>query len=134
VNVSSRRSSDKKIRMEKVWLMAVGGWLAAGADRRGYGAVVEYLAAECRRYGTSIHLGAAATAVDTGHGRIAARCRDGAILEGDAAIFSVPVPLLSEIVLPPRPTREGGGGQHRNRIWQCCQNSAAIRNRVVGYL
>jgi hypothetical protein len=38
-------------------------------------------------------------------GRIAARCRDGAIFEADAAILTVPLPLLSEIVLP-SPARE----------------------------
>ena len=44
----------------------------------GYGALIEYLAADCRRHGTSIHLGAALTALDTDAKGITARCRNGA--------------------------------------------------------
>jgi monoamine oxidase len=71
-----------------------------GRIREGYGALVEYLASECRRQGAAIHLGAAVTAIDESGERIAARCHDGAIFEADAAIITVPLPLLSEIVLP----------------------------------
>ena len=45
------------------------------------------------------------TAIDGETGRIAARCHDGAAVEADAAILTVPLPLLSEIALPPS-TRE----------------------------
>ena len=40
------------------------------------------------------------TAIDADRGRIAACCHDGAILEADAAILTVPLPLLPEIALP----------------------------------
>jgi monoamine oxidase len=60
---------------------------------------------DCRWLGAAIHLGAAVTAINEDRGRIAARCRDGAIFEADAAILTVPLPLLSEIVLP-SPARE----------------------------
>jgi monoamine oxidase len=76
-----------------------------GRVAEGYGALVEYLVSECRRLGAAIHLGAAVTAINEDRGRIAARCRDGAIFEADAAILTVPLPLLSEIVLP-SPARE----------------------------
>jgi monoamine oxidase len=39
-------------------------------------------------------------AIEERRGGIAARCRDGALLEGDAAILTVPLPLLNEIELP----------------------------------
>jgi monoamine oxidase len=71
-----------------------------GRIGEGYGALVEYLASECRRQGAAIHLGASVTAIDEARGRIAARCHDGAIFEADAAILTVPLPLLSEIALP----------------------------------
>src|SRR6266851_2372574 len=71
-----------------------------GRIAEGYGALVAYLASECRRQGAAIHLGASVTAVDEARGRIAARCHDGAIFEADAAIITVPLPLLSEIALP----------------------------------
>ena len=81
-------------------------WLDRGEGQQGriaegYGALVEYLAAECRRHGAAIHLGAAVTAIDEGRGRIAARCQNGAVFEADAAVLTVPPPLLSEIALPP---------------------------------
>ncbi|HZU89021.1 MAG TPA: FAD-dependent oxidoreductase, partial [Stellaceae bacterium] len=46
-------------------------------------------------------LGAAVAAIGGARGRIAARCRDGAIFAADAAILAVPLPLLSDIALPP---------------------------------
>jgi monoamine oxidase len=81
-------------------------WMGRGLGQQGriaegYGALIEFLASECRGHGASIHLGAAVTAIDVGAGRIAARCRNGAVFEGDAAILTVPLPLLSEIALPP---------------------------------
>ena len=72
-----------------------------GRIAQGYGALVEYLLSECRGHGAAIHLGSEVTAVDESRGRIAARCRHGAIFESDAAILSVPLPLLAEIALPP---------------------------------
>jgi phytoene dehydrogenase-like protein len=72
-------------------------WMGRGLGRQGrivggYGALIEHLVCECRRYGASIHLGAAVTAIDAGHQRIAARCHDGAMFEADAAILTVPLP------------------------------------------
>src|ERR1043166_1846900 len=75
-----------------------------GPQRRiveGHGALIEFLVAECRRLGAAIHLGAAVTAIEARGGRIAARCRDGAVHAADAAILAVPVPLLADIALPP---------------------------------
>jgi monoamine oxidase len=81
-------------------------WLGEGRGRQhriveGYGALIEFLASECRKHGASIHLGAVATAVEAAGGGIAAHCRDGTVVEGDAVILTVPLPLLSEIALPP---------------------------------
>jgi monoamine oxidase len=66
----------------------------------GFGALIQYLESECRRHGVAIHLGAAVTAIDETRGGIAARCRDCAVFEADAAIVTVPPLLLSEIALP----------------------------------
>jgi monoamine oxidase len=67
----------------------------------GCGALIDFLVAESRAQGTAIHLGAVVTAIETSGGRIAARCRDGIAHEADAAILTVPLPLLSDIALPP---------------------------------
>lgn len=66
----------------------------------GYGALIKFLVSECRRQGASIHLGSAVTAIDESRGRIAACCHDGATVEADAAILTVPLPILPEIALP----------------------------------
>jgi monoamine oxidase len=67
----------------------------------GYGGVIAFLASECRSVGVSIRLGAAVAAIEERRGRIAARCHDGALMEADAAILTVPLSLLHEIELPP---------------------------------
>jgi monoamine oxidase len=72
-----------------------------GRIAKGYGAVIDHLSSECRRHGAALHLGAAVTAIDEAAGWVAARCYDGAKFEADAAILTVPLPILSQIVLPP---------------------------------
>lgn len=66
----------------------------------GYGALIGFLADDCRRHGAAIHLGAVVAAVELGAGQIAARCADGSRHVGDVAILAVPLPLLKEITLP----------------------------------
>ena len=80
-------------------------WLDEGVEQHGrvaagYGALIAFLADACARHGAAIRLGAAVAAVEMGGGRIGLRCRDGAHLEGDAVIVTVPLPLLPEIAFP----------------------------------
>jgi monoamine oxidase len=80
-------------------------WMGHGLGRQGrvaggYAALIRFLVSECRRQGASIHLGSAVTAIDESRGRIAACCHDGATVEADAAILTVPLPILLEIALP----------------------------------
>ncbi len=80
-------------------------WTSRGAGRHGrlaggYGALISFLVSECRREGVSIRLGAAVTAIEERRGRLAARCHEGALLEADVAILTVPLPLLHDIELP----------------------------------
>jgi monoamine oxidase len=92
-----RRASTVALRDE--WMARDDG--PPGRLAKGYGALIEYLASECRRHGAALHLGAEVTGVGEACGRVAARCRDGAAYEADAVILSVPPPLFSEIALPP---------------------------------
>ena len=96
-----RRISTFAVRDE--WLAREEG--EQGRIAEGHGALVDYLASECRRRGATLRLGAEVTAIEERHGRIAARCRDGGVFEADAAILALPLPLLGEIALPP----EAGG-------------------------
>ena len=74
----------------------------------GYGAVIEHLRSDCRKHGAAIHLGAVVTALDRVRGGIAARCRDGSVFAADAAVLTVPLPLLAEIELPPAARERAG--------------------------
>jgi monoamine oxidase len=80
-------------------------WMAEGLHRQqriaeGYGALLEFLAAECRRLGVAISLSAAVRAIESSAGHVSVRTSHEA-LRGDAAIITVPLPLLNEIELPP---------------------------------
>jgi monoamine oxidase len=72
-----------------------------GRIAEGYGALIKYLVSACRRHGASIHFGAPVAAIIENRRGIAVICKDGSTLEADAAILTVPLPLLPEITLPP---------------------------------
>ena len=91
-----RRASTLALRDE--WMARDEG--QHGRIAKGYGELIEYLSSECRRHGAALHLGEAVAAIDEACGRVAVRCYDGATFEADAAILTVPLPLLSEIALP----------------------------------
>src|SRR5205823_11186880 len=91
-----RRASTLALREE--WMARDDG--LHGRIAEGYGALIAYLASECRRHGAAIHLGAAVAAIDESGAGIAVRCHDGAVVEADAAILTVPLPLLFDIALP----------------------------------
>jgi monoamine oxidase len=91
-----RRASTLALRDE--WMARDDG--PHGRIAKGYGALIDHLLSECRRHGATLDLGAAVTAIDEARGGIVARCGDGATFEADAAILTVPPPLLSEIALP----------------------------------
>ncbi len=91
-----RRASTLALRDE--WLSRDDG--PHGRIAKGYGALIEHLSSECRRHGAALHFGAAVTAIDDLRGRIAVRCCHGAMFEADAAVLTLPPPLLSEIALP----------------------------------
>src|SRR5438477_8596759 len=84
-----RRASTLALRDE--WMARDDG--QHGRIAEGYGALIEYLASECRGHGATIRLGAAVTAIDETRGGIGARCRDGAAFEAEVAIVTVPPPL-----------------------------------------
>ncbi|WP_027577968.1 NAD(P)/FAD-dependent oxidoreductase [Bradyrhizobium sp. Ai1a-2] len=66
----------------------------------GYGALIAYLAAECRRQAAVIHLNSAVRAIEAADGRALVHCANGEKYAGDRVILTVPLPVLQEIVLP----------------------------------
>jgi monoamine oxidase len=80
-------------------------WMARGIEQQGriaegYGAVMNFLLAECRRLGAAVEFGAEATAAEADAQKVSVRCRDGRSVAADAAILAVPLPLLGGIALP----------------------------------
>ncbi len=65
----------------------------------GYGALIEFLAAECRRHGVAIYFGCVVSAIEEEGGAMAVRCADGDVHSCDRVILTVPLPLLREIAL-----------------------------------
>ncbi len=81
-------------------------WLGAdrGAQTRivgGYGALTDFLVAECRKHGAAIKFGAVMRAIERAGNSAVVRCADGSSVTCNAVILTVPVPLLKEIELPP---------------------------------
>jgi monoamine oxidase len=80
-------------------------WMNSGRSKQarivgGYGALIDFLTAECGRYGVVIHLGAVVSAIETIKGRALLRCADGKAYAGDAVVVTVPLPLLRQIAFP----------------------------------
>jgi monoamine oxidase len=92
-----RRASTLALRDE--WMARDDG--PHGRIAKGYGALIEYLLSECRRHGAALHLDAPVIRIEEARGRVAVRCHHGAAFEANAAVLTVPPPLLSEIALPP---------------------------------
>ncbi|MDA9436860.1 flavin monoamine oxidase family protein [Bradyrhizobium sp. CCBAU 51627] len=66
----------------------------------GYGGLIDFLVAACRKCGVAIHLGAVVTAIEESGDKIVVRCAGGAMQTCDRLILTVPLPLLRQIALP----------------------------------
>jgi monoamine oxidase len=81
-------------------------WMDGGRSTQariagGYGALIDFLVAECRREGTAIRLGSAVTAIETLHGgNVLIRSATGGTFVGGTAVLTVPPPVLQDIALP----------------------------------
>jgi monoamine oxidase len=81
-------------------------WMGTGRSRQarvvgGYGALIDFLAATCRKHGVALQFGAVVKAIETDAGGVAIRCVDGSSFDCSTVIVTVPVPVLKEIALPP---------------------------------
>jgi monoamine oxidase len=80
-------------------------WMERGLSQQGriaggYGALMEFLLAECRRQGVTVQFGAPVTAISIDRPKVTVRCRDGTSRVADGAVLTVPLPLLRSIALP----------------------------------
>ncbi|MCP3412015.1 NAD(P)/FAD-dependent oxidoreductase [Bradyrhizobium sp. CCGB01] len=90
------RASTLALREE--WMD--GGHSPQARINGGYGALIDFLAAECRRHGVAIQFGRVVSAVAEEGGAILVHGADGAVHRCDRVILTVPLPLLREIALP----------------------------------
>lgn len=89
------RASTLALREE--WMD--GGHRTQGRVVGGYGGLIAFLVAECRKAGVAIRLSCLVAAIEEGT-TMAVRCPGGEALTCDKVILTVPLPLLREIVLP----------------------------------
>ncbi|MFK4644552.1 monoamine oxidase [Bradyrhizobium ottawaense] len=90
------RASTLALREE--WMD--GGHAPQARIDGGYGALIDFLAADCRRFGVTIHLGCVVSAIEEGGDTAAVRCAGGDVHVCDRVILTVPLPLLREMALP----------------------------------
>jgi monoamine oxidase len=80
-------------------------WMGSGRSTQarivgGYGALMDFLASECRKHGVAIRLGAVVMAIEVADGKTLVRCADGSSLACSTVVLTVPLPLLKEIAFP----------------------------------
>ncbi|MEK9279366.1 MULTISPECIES: NAD(P)/FAD-dependent oxidoreductase [unclassified Bradyrhizobium] len=79
-----------------------GGHRPQGRIVGGYGTLVDYLTAECRKHGAAIRFGSVVSAIEERGRAVGVRCVNGEVHACDTVILTVPLPLLQGIALPPR--------------------------------
>ncbi|WP_431206323.1 flavin monoamine oxidase family protein [Bradyrhizobium betae] len=66
----------------------------------GYGALIDFLAEECRRHGVAIRFGCVVSEITEEADALAVRCAGGDVQTCDRVVLTVPLPLLRDIALP----------------------------------
>jgi monoamine oxidase len=89
-----------------------GGRTTQARIAGGYGALVDFLASECRKHGVAIHLTSSVSAIEASNTKATARCANGDAHECDAVVLTMPLPLLKEIVLPTAEREKAAAAAH----------------------
>ncbi|MCK1357752.1 NAD(P)/FAD-dependent oxidoreductase [Bradyrhizobium sp. 199] len=90
------RASTLALREE--WMD--GGHALQARIEGGYGALIDFLASDCRRLGVTIHLGCVVSAIEENGATVAVHCTGGDVHGCDRVVLTVPLPLLREMALP----------------------------------
>ncbi len=80
-------------------------WMGGGRGTQnriagGYGALIDFLLAECCSHGAEIHLGAVVKAIDVAGGGAMVCCANGDTHACDCVVLTAPLPVLNDIALP----------------------------------
>lgn len=70
--------------------------------QEGYGALLDYLESECKKYGVEIRLDTPVTKVEFGEASVRVICANGLTTEARKAVVTVPLPVLEDIEFPPK--------------------------------
>jgi monoamine oxidase len=81
-------------------------WTASSRSKQarivaGYGALIEFLVADCRKQGARIRFHAAVNAIERTDERAVVHCANGETHLSEAVILTVPLPVLNEITFSP---------------------------------
>ncbi|MGX1317423.1 phytoene dehydrogenase-like protein [Bradyrhizobium sp. USDA 377] len=106
-----------------------GGHHAQARIVGGYGALIEFLAAECRGHGAAIRFGCVVSAIAREGNALVVRCVNGEAHACDRVIVTVPLPLLRDIALPV--AADEGRCCRRHRLRRRDKNPAALRAAMV---
>jgi monoamine oxidase len=92
-------------------------WMNRGSGEQarivgGYGALIDFLAAECRRQGATINLGTTVSAIEETDGGDIACYANGDTHFSDTVILTVPLPLLQAIALPTAVREKAAASAH----------------------
>jgi monoamine oxidase len=98
----------------------------------GYGALIDFLTAECRNHDVAIRLGSAVTVVETiDGGRVLVRCATDETFVGDTVVLTVPLPLLQQITLH-EAIREKSGAVGHIGFGNVIKTLLRFETRLVG--
>ncbi|MGY2939491.1 monoamine oxidase [Bradyrhizobium sp. GM6.1] len=92
--------SASTLALREEWM--AGGHSPQARIKGGYGGMIDFLAAECRKLGVTFRFGCVVSAIEEEGGAIVVRCVGGDVQGCDRVIITVPLPLLREIGLPSR--------------------------------
>jgi phytoene dehydrogenase-like protein len=92
-------------------------WMNRGSGEQarivgGYGALIDFLAAECRRQGAIINLGTTVSAIEETDGGVMACYANGDTHFCDTVILTMLLPLLQEIALPTAAREKAAASSH----------------------
>jgi monoamine oxidase len=92
-------------------------WMGGGRGTQnriagGYGALIDFLVAQCRSHGAGIHLGAVVKAIDVVGFGTTVRCANGDAHECDCVVVTVPLCVLTDVVLPPAERERAAAAAH----------------------
>ncbi len=120
------RASTFALRDE--WLG--GGMRQSHRVEEGYGALMDFLAAEIHKHGGAFQFNADVKVIEW-LGGATVRCADGSAFHADRIVNTVPLPVLHDIEFRSRHSGQAQG-RRRDRLWRRHQVAVRVQGRFGG--